>query len=242
MKSLQSCPTLCDPMDYSQPGSSIHGFFRQEYWSGFSCPPPGDLPRDLPPSPELAGRFFTTSATAVIVINSPIENISSIVVEWSPYLDQLETWLGSESYSPAKGRWNVTLWALHVWQAGAVARVTQTLFPLVQRGAIVWWEMTGGEFPGGPMLRTWCFHCCGPGFDPWLGNKDPKLSGMAKKRLVGTSLASTAGGTVLMPGWGIRILHDAYWDQKNKTEKDWRLVAAMLGRIYSRTLNTLTAP
>ena len=24
-KSLQSCPTLCDPMDYSPPGSSIHG-------------------------------------------------------------------------------------------------------------------------------------------------------------------------------------------------------------------------
>ena len=24
-KSLQSCPTLCDPMDYSLPGSSIHG-------------------------------------------------------------------------------------------------------------------------------------------------------------------------------------------------------------------------
>ena len=24
-KSLQSCPTLCDPMDYSSPGSSVHG-------------------------------------------------------------------------------------------------------------------------------------------------------------------------------------------------------------------------
>ena len=24
-KSLQSCPTLCDPMDYSPPGSSVHG-------------------------------------------------------------------------------------------------------------------------------------------------------------------------------------------------------------------------
>ena len=32
-KSLQSCPTLCDPMDYSPPGSS-KGFSRQEYWSG----------------------------------------------------------------------------------------------------------------------------------------------------------------------------------------------------------------
>ena len=24
-KSLQSCPTLCDPMDFSPPGSSVHG-------------------------------------------------------------------------------------------------------------------------------------------------------------------------------------------------------------------------
>ena len=29
----QSCPTLSDPMDCSLPGSSIHGFSRQEYWS-----------------------------------------------------------------------------------------------------------------------------------------------------------------------------------------------------------------
>ena len=27
-KSLQSCPTLCDPMDCSLPGSSIHGSFQ----------------------------------------------------------------------------------------------------------------------------------------------------------------------------------------------------------------------
>ena len=27
-KSLQSCPILCDPMDCSLPGSSIHGIFR----------------------------------------------------------------------------------------------------------------------------------------------------------------------------------------------------------------------
>ena len=35
-KSLQSCLTLCDPMDCSPPGSSplSMGFSRQEYWSG----------------------------------------------------------------------------------------------------------------------------------------------------------------------------------------------------------------
>ena len=27
-KSLQSCPTLCDPMDYSPPGFSVHGILQ----------------------------------------------------------------------------------------------------------------------------------------------------------------------------------------------------------------------
>ena len=27
-KSFQSCPTLCDPIDGSPPGSSIHGIFQ----------------------------------------------------------------------------------------------------------------------------------------------------------------------------------------------------------------------
>ena len=34
----QLCPALSDPMDCSLPGSSIHGFSRQEYWSGVSLP------------------------------------------------------------------------------------------------------------------------------------------------------------------------------------------------------------
>ena len=40
-KSLQSCPTLCDPMDCSLPGSSIHGIFQARVleWVAiaFSC-------------------------------------------------------------------------------------------------------------------------------------------------------------------------------------------------------------
>ena len=43
-KSLQLCPTLCNPVNCSLPGSSVYGFSRQEYWSGLPCPPPGDLP------------------------------------------------------------------------------------------------------------------------------------------------------------------------------------------------------
>ena len=40
----QSCPTLCDPMDCSLPGSSVHGIFQAIYWSGLPFPSPGDLP------------------------------------------------------------------------------------------------------------------------------------------------------------------------------------------------------
>jgi len=40
-KSLQSCPTLCDPIDSSPLGSSLSlGFSRQEYWSGLPFPAP----------------------------------------------------------------------------------------------------------------------------------------------------------------------------------------------------------
>ena len=50
-----------------QPPLSME-FSRQEYWSGLSCPPPGDLPNTgmeptTPASPALTNEFFTTSAT-----------------------------------------------------------------------------------------------------------------------------------------------------------------------------------
>ena len=36
----QSCSTLSDPMDCSLPGSSVHGIFQQEHWSGVPLPSP----------------------------------------------------------------------------------------------------------------------------------------------------------------------------------------------------------
>ena len=37
-KSLQSCLTLCDPIDGSPSGSPVLGISRQEYWSGWPFP------------------------------------------------------------------------------------------------------------------------------------------------------------------------------------------------------------
>ena len=68
-KSLQSCPTLCNPMDCSLLGSSVHRILQAKN-TGAVCllPPPGDLPDPgTEPlslmSPALAGGFFTTSTT-----------------------------------------------------------------------------------------------------------------------------------------------------------------------------------
>ena len=66
--SLQSCPTLCDPVDCSPLVPLSMGFSKQEYWNGLPCPPPGDLPNPgIEPaflmSPALADGLFTMSAT-----------------------------------------------------------------------------------------------------------------------------------------------------------------------------------
>ena len=39
-KSLQSCPTLCDPIDSSDQAPPSLGFSRQEHWSGLPFPSP----------------------------------------------------------------------------------------------------------------------------------------------------------------------------------------------------------
>ena len=63
----QSGPTLCDLIDYSLPGSFVHGILQARTLEWVAISPPEDVP-DLgikpmsPVSPALAGEFFTTAA------------------------------------------------------------------------------------------------------------------------------------------------------------------------------------
>ena len=69
IKLLQSCPTLCNPMDCSPPGYSVHGIFQArilEYCNFLSQGIfliQGSNWCLLLASPALVGRFFTTSTT-----------------------------------------------------------------------------------------------------------------------------------------------------------------------------------
>ena len=40
----QSCPTLCNPMDYSLPGSFVHGILQGRILEWVPISPPGSLP------------------------------------------------------------------------------------------------------------------------------------------------------------------------------------------------------
>ena len=81
-KLLQSCLTLCDPMDYnSVPGSSVHRILQARILEWVATPSsrglldPGIEPTSYM-SPALAGELFTTSTTWKAYIHIFIHSIS----------------------------------------------------------------------------------------------------------------------------------------------------------------------
>ena len=67
-KLFQLCPTLCDPVDRSLPGSTVHRILQARILESIVMPSSRDLPNQgMKPksltSPALADWFFTTSIT-----------------------------------------------------------------------------------------------------------------------------------------------------------------------------------
>ena len=61
----QSCPTLCDPIDCSPPGSSLHGILQARIleWVAISFSRGSSQPRDRTQVSHIAGRLFNLWAT-----------------------------------------------------------------------------------------------------------------------------------------------------------------------------------
>ena len=66
----QSCPTLCDPMDCSLSGSSVHGIFQARVleWIAISFSRGSSRPRSRTQVSLIAGRRFTIWAKSIDVI------------------------------------------------------------------------------------------------------------------------------------------------------------------------------
>ena len=60
VKSLQSCLTLCDPMDCGPPGSSVYGIVQARILEWVAISPLGDLPY-----PEIKRAFPASPAVQV---------------------------------------------------------------------------------------------------------------------------------------------------------------------------------
>ena len=65
VKITQSCLTLCDPMDYSLPVSSVHGILQARIleWVAIPFSRGSSQDRDGTQVFHIAGRFFTIWAT-----------------------------------------------------------------------------------------------------------------------------------------------------------------------------------
>ena len=61
VKAAQSCPTLCDPMDCSLPGPSVHEILQTRIleWVAIPFSRGSSQPRDRIQVSHITGRFFT---------------------------------------------------------------------------------------------------------------------------------------------------------------------------------------
>ena len=103
--SLQSCPTLCNPIEGSPPGSPSLGFSRQEHWSGLpvpspmhemkseseviqSCPTPSDPMDCSPPGSSVCGILQARVLEWGAIAFSDLEILLSIInLSWCYLLE-----------------------------------------------------------------------------------------------------------------------------------------------------------
>ena len=115
----------CGPVDCSPPGSSVHGFSRQEYWSGLPFPSLGDLPNPgiEPRSPALQADALTSEPPgkpSVFII--PVKYPCSLILSSVPFFIFMG-WLspGYGMYFHLPFSWLIiligcqTLWILGCW-------------------------------------------------------------------------------------------------------------------------------
>ena len=76
LRVTQSCPTLCNPMGYSLPGSSIHGILQARIleWVAIPFSRGSSQPRDWTKVSCIADRFFTIWATREATVGLSLEN------------------------------------------------------------------------------------------------------------------------------------------------------------------------
>ena len=81
---IQWCPTLCNPMDYSPPGSSVHGVLQARILEWVTMPSSrgSSWPRDQTRVSCIAHRFFTIWAIRKLFCSMINKFLSLNLVVW----------------------------------------------------------------------------------------------------------------------------------------------------------------
>ena len=85
----QSCPTLCNPMDCSLPGFSVHGIFQARVleWVAIAFSRGSSWPRDQTRVSSIVGRCFTLWATREAqLIKTYTFNNRNWLCTWSEFI------------------------------------------------------------------------------------------------------------------------------------------------------------
>ena len=88
---VQSCPALCDPVDYSPPGSSVHGILqaRTLEWVAISLSRGSSQSKDWTQVSCIAGRLFnlwaTREALPLALITSNLLSMSLLLFYYNHY-------------------------------------------------------------------------------------------------------------------------------------------------------------
>ena len=105
----QSCPTLCDPMDYSIPGSSVQGIFQARVlkWVPLSFIKGSSQPRGQTRVSRIAGRRFTIWAIREHIysqnpwISGYCTGLLQSLIDWPCQLYQMSQLASCERYALA---------------------------------------------------------------------------------------------------------------------------------------------
>ena len=142
----QSCPTLCDPMDCSLLGSSIHRIFQTRVleWIAISFSRGSSRPRDQTRVSHIAGRHFTIWATW------EAQRAPGAGEKWSPNPFSLEKTLMLGKVEGKRRKW----WQRMRWLDGIISSVDMNLnkfqeivedrgaWPAAVHGSHKEWDMT----------------------------------------------------------------------------------------------------
>ena len=91
----QLCPTLCDRMDYSLPGSSAHGVLQARIleWVAIPFSRGSSRPRDQTRVSCITGRFFTFWATREAWKDLDYSNGKTLKISQQPGVWSLDVYL-----------------------------------------------------------------------------------------------------------------------------------------------------